>query len=53
VGLDNWVPISAALRALRAIGTPDALALQQRMARFWEPELNQMQLRVMRELLDG
>lgn len=51
VGLDNWIPISASLRALKAIGTPAALDLLQRMARFWEPELNKMQRRVVEQIL--
>ncbi len=51
VGLDNWVPISASLRALRTMGTPEANGLLRRAAAFWLPELNKMQRRVVEELL--
>jgi hypothetical protein len=51
VGLDNWVPISASLRALKAIGTPEAKDLLHRTAAFWMPELNKMQRRVVEQLL--
>ncbi len=51
VGLDNWVPISASLRALKTIGTPESLELLQRMAKFWEPELNKMQKRMVAQIL--
>lgn len=51
VGLDNWVPISASLRALKTIGTPDAKDLLNRTAGFWMPELNKMQRRVVEQLL--
>ncbi len=51
VGLDNWVPINASLHALKAIGTPEALALLERMALFWHPELNKMQRRVVKQLV--
>ena len=51
-GLDNWVPIIASLRALKTIGTPEALALMERIALFWYPELNKMQRRVVKELVD-
>jgi len=50
-GLDNWGPIMASLRALKTIGTPEALDLLQRTAAFWQPELNKMQRRVVDELL--
>lgn len=50
VDLDNWIPISGSLRALKTIGTPEALDLFERMAGFWEPELNQMQRRVVEQL---
>ena len=49
-GLDNWVPTSASLRALKTIGTPEALDLFERFAAFWEPELNKMQRRVVEQL---
>lgn len=51
VGLDNWVPISASLKALKAIGTPESNALLHRTAAFWLPELNKMQRRVVEQLL--
>ena len=51
IGLDNWVPISASLRALKAIGTPEAIDLLHRAAAFWMPELNKMQRRVVEQLL--
>lgn len=50
-GLDNWVPISASLRALKTIGTPEALDLLRRTAAFRLPELNKMQRRVVEQLL--
>jgi hypothetical protein len=51
VGLDNWVPISASLKALKTIGTPEAKDLLRRTATFWMPELNKMQRRVVEQLL--
>jgi hypothetical protein len=51
VGLDNWVPICASLRALQTIGTPEAKDLLHRTAAFWMPELNKMQRRVVERLL--
>jgi hypothetical protein len=51
VGLDNWVPISASLRALKKVGTPEAKDLLHRTAAFWMPELNKMQRRVVEQLL--
>jgi hypothetical protein len=51
VGLDNWVPISASLKALKAIGTTEANDLLHRTAAFWLPELNTMQRRVVEQLL--
>jgi len=50
-GLDNWLPISASLRALKTIGTPEAKDLLHRTAAFWMPELNKMQRRVVEQLL--
>lgn len=51
VGSDNWVLISASLRALKKIGTPKAKDLLHRIAGFWMPELNKMQRRVVEQLL--
>ena len=51
VGFDNWVPISASMRALETIGTPEAKDLLHRMAAFWMPELNKMQRRVIEQML--
>ena len=51
VGSDNWIPISASLRALKTIGTPEAKDLLHRIAGFWMPELNKMQRRVVEQLL--
>jgi HEAT repeat protein len=51
IGLDNWGPLSASLRALKTIGTPEALDLMRRMATFWQPELNKMQFRVVQQIL--
>lgn len=51
VGLDNWVPISASLKALNTIGTPEAKDLLRHMAGFWLPELNKTQRRVVEQLL--
>ena len=51
VGLDNWIPISASLKALKTIGTPEAKDLLRRTAAFWIPELNKMQRRVVEQLL--
>lgn len=51
VGLDNWVPISASLRALKTIGTPEAIDLLHRMAAFWAPKLNKMQKRIVDRLI--
>ena len=53
VGLDNWLPISASLRALKTIGTPEAIDLLQRMATFWAPELNKTQKHVVDQLLQS
>jgi hypothetical protein len=51
VGLDNWGPLSASLKALKTIGTPEAKDLLHRTAAFWLPELNKMQRRVVEPLL--
>ena len=51
VGLDNWSPISASLRALKTIGTPEAIDLLHRSVTFWIPELNKTQRRVLEQLL--
>lgn len=51
IGLDNWCPLSASLKALKTIGTPEAKNLLQRTAAFWWPELNKMQRRVVEQLL--
>ena len=53
VGLDNWVPISTSLRALKTIGTPEATELLQRTAAFWAPELSKTQRRVVDQLLES
>jgi len=54
VGLDNWGPISASFRALKAIGTAEAQGLLERTAAFWMPELNKIQRRAVEQLLaDG
>jgi hypothetical protein len=50
-GLDNWVPISASLRALSTIDTAEAHQLQDRIAAFWMPELDKAQRRVVEQLL--
>jgi hypothetical protein len=47
----NWVPISASLRALKVIGTPDAVAMMQEIAIFWEPKFSKVQRRVVQQLL--
>jgi hypothetical protein len=52
-GLDNWVPISASLRALKAIGTSEALTQLRDTAAFWQPNLNKMQRRVVEQLLES
>jgi hypothetical protein len=52
-GLDNWVPISASLKALRTIGTSEAMELFERLAAFWEPELNKMQRRMVEKIRAG
>lgn len=52
VGLDNWGPISASLKSLRVIGSPESLGLLRRIAAFWEPELNKTQRRVVAKLLE-
>ena len=51
IGLDNWVAISASLKALKRIGTPEAKELLDRTAAFWLPDLNKMQRRVVEQLL--
>lgn len=53
VGLDNWIPISASLRALKSIGTPEAIELLQRMAAFWAPQLTKTQKRAVERLLQA
>lgn len=46
----NWVPISASLRALKVINTPEAHELLCETLEFWRPQLNKMQLRVAERL---
>jgi hypothetical protein len=40
--LDNWGPISASMKALKYIGTPQSEELLQHMAILWLPKLNKM-----------
>jgi len=51
--LHNWVPISASMRALKVIGTPEALQLLKEMAEFWEPHFNKVEKRVVDKLLSS
>jgi hypothetical protein len=44
--LDNWVPISASLKALAAIGTPEAVALLEEIHALWYPQMDKTQKRV-------
>lgn len=53
IGLDNWYPLKASLAALRAIGTPQALALLKRATDFWWPELHKKQRRIVVEIAEG
>lgn len=54
IGLDNWIPLSASLKALKKIGTPEARELLHLAADFWIPQLNVRQRRFVEQLLaDG
>jgi hypothetical protein len=51
VGIHNWIPISTSMKALRTIGTDDALHLLKRIRDFWYCEFNKTQRRIADELL--
>ena len=49
--LDNWVPISASLKALATIGTTDAVELLREIHACWYPKMDKTQRRVADKLL--
>ncbi|HVK17990.1 MAG TPA: hypothetical protein VM533_13660 [Fimbriiglobus sp.] len=53
IGLTNWHPLKASLRALKTIGTPEALDLLARAVTFWMPELDKKEQRIVREIVAG
>ena len=53
IGLTNWYPLKASLKALQTIGSPEALDLLNRAVAFWTPELDKKEKRIVEELATG
>jgi len=53
VRFDNWLFLAASLRALKVVGTPEALALMHEEAGIAVPELNKQQRKNMERIVNG